>query len=162
MTLRVFPVAGETNFVDTFGAPRPGGRRHEGTDVFAPTGTPVRAVDDGRVTQHLNDPLGGNVARLEAADGSTYIYSHLDRFTGSPGAVKAGDELGTVGTTGNARGGKPHLHFEVLRGGSAVNPFPELQELVKPGSAAATSSKRAGNGLGLLVLLFVLYRSRRA
>ena len=115
---------------DSFTAPRSGGRTHNAIDIAAPTGTPVVAVLDGTVTRKHWNRLGGRTLYLRSADGThDFYYAHLDAY--EPGieigsAVRRGDVLGTVGTTGNARG--PHLHFQVLRrGGSGrgtpVNPF---------------------------------------
>lgn len=129
--MRVFPVAaeGRPSFSDDWGAPRSGGRSHQGNDIFAPEGTPLLAVDDGRVFFGTGS-LGGNIARLEATDGARYIYSHLVAFEGEERAVKAGEVIGYVGNTGNAAGLPHHVHFEVHPdGGDAVNPFPMLTAL---------------------------------
>lgn len=122
-----FPVQGLCWFSDSFGAPRPGGRTHEGVDIIAYQGQKVYAVDDGVLTkQYLDAPglLAGNGWRLTRADGSYFFYAHLSEF--APGlkvgsSVKAGQILGLVGRTGAA--GTPHLHFEVHPGGGpAINP----------------------------------------
>lgn len=122
--LRVFPVAasGRPSFAEAFGS-------HRGTDIFAPRGTPVLAVDDGRI-RAANDPKGGRVAYLSTASGAVYYYAHLDQYAGTfPRAVSAGEIIGTVGTTGNAQGTTPHLHFEVHPKGDreTINPFPLLR-----------------------------------
>lgn len=119
----VCPVPGGTFFND-WGFPRSGGRSHAGTDLFAPRGTPVRAPASGRV-DIANGAIGGKQFRLTTASGVRYFGSHLDAF-GASGQVSAGDVIGYVGDTGNARGSRPHLHFEVHPNGSAVNPFPLL------------------------------------
>lgn len=119
----VCPVPGGTFFND-WGFPRSGGRSHAGTDLFAPRGTPVRAPASGRV-DIANGAIGGKQFRLTTASGVLYFGSHLDAF-GASGQVSAGDVIGYVGDTGNARGSRPHLHFEVHPSGSAVNPFPLL------------------------------------
>ena len=132
----VFPVVGDVGFIDSFGAPRNVGTSyehwHEGTDVMAPAGTPVVAVEDGVVTRARPNRLGGNAIRLTGASGHGYYYAHLAAY--APGVVaglpvQAGQLLGWVGDTGDAKGGAPHLHFEVHRPGSdeAVNPFPLLR-----------------------------------
>jgi len=119
----VCPVPGATFFND-WGFPRSGGRAHAGTDLFAPRGTPVRAPASGHV-EIATGNLGGKQFRLTTPAGVLYFGSHLDAF-GATGQVNAGDIVGYVGDTGNARGGRPHLHFEVHPSGSAVNPFPLL------------------------------------
>jgi murein DD-endopeptidase MepM/ murein hydrolase activator NlpD len=111
-----------------FGAPRDSGRRrHEGIDIFAPRGTPVVAAVDGWITGSTTNRLGGNVVWLwSPARRIALYYAHLDRHAVSRGErVKAGDVLGYVGTTGNARGTPPHLHFGIYATGEgAVDPAP--------------------------------------
>lgn len=119
----VCPVPGGTFFND-WGFPRSGGRSHAGTDVFAPRGTPVRAPAAGHVSI-ATGTLGGKQFRLTTPAGIVFFGTHLDSF-GSTGQVRAGDVVGTVGDSGNARGGRTQLHFEVHPSGSAVNPFPLL------------------------------------
>ena len=119
----VCPVPGATFFND-WGFPRSGGRSHAGTDLFAARGTPVRAPASGRV-DIATGSIGGKQFRLTTPTGTMFFGSHLDSF-GATGQVQAGDVIGTVGDTGNARGSRPHLHFEVHPSGSAVNPFPLL------------------------------------
>jgi len=157
--------------------------KHEGTDVFAPAGTEVLAVDDGVVRQ-AREPKGGLVVYLKARDGSQYYYAHLDAFSSplsSPDErieVQTGDSLGYVGTTGNARGAPPHLHFEVRNAaGEKVDPYPLLlraannEQLMPP--AASRPAARAetpkvkkrvksapllGSGVGVLLLLWLFGR----
>ena len=114
-------------FINDWGYPRSGGRFHQGTDVFAPFGTAVYAPVSGHVTQVVGS-LGGNQFTLKGDDSHTYYGTHLDSFD-AQGRVSAGAQLGTVGDSGNARGGKPHLHFEIYANGvEAVNPYPTLVE----------------------------------
>jgi murein DD-endopeptidase MepM/ murein hydrolase activator NlpD len=112
-------------FADTFGEPRGGGRRHEGTDMFAAAGTPVLAVVAG-AAQPQQNALGGNALWLTGNDGNTYYYAHMSGY-GTTGAVSAGTVVGYVGHTGNASG-VDHLHFELHPGGgAAVNSYPTLR-----------------------------------
>jgi peptidoglycan LD-endopeptidase LytH len=124
----VCPVQGPISFTDTYGSPRSGGRRHMGNDLFAPIGTPVVAVTDGSVF-FQGDPLGGNAAYVQGNDGNTYYYAHLDDYVGGGRSVRAGELIGHVGNTGDARNDPPQLHFEI-RPGSAnargVDPYTAL------------------------------------
>jgi murein DD-endopeptidase MepM/ murein hydrolase activator NlpD len=122
----VCPVQGPHSFSNDYGAPRSGGRSHQGNDILAPRGTPVVANVAG-VASENHSRLGGNSYFLKGKDGNTYFGAHLDSYTGAWGSVAAGTVLGYVGTTGDAQGGPPHLHFEFHPGGgAAVNPYPTL------------------------------------
>lgn len=115
--------APEAHFVDTWGAPRSGGRRHKGVDMMAPHGSPVVAPVAGTV-RVSNSALGGLGFWIDGDDGNTYFGSHLASLAVREGRVEPGTPLGTVGSTGNA-GGTPHLHFEVMLPGQvSVNPYP--------------------------------------
>jgi murein DD-endopeptidase MepM/ murein hydrolase activator NlpD len=123
-----FPVAGyNSRAVGSFyGAPRDGGARsHRGVDIFAPRGTPVVAASAGVVSARTSSRRGGKVVWLKAR-GTNQYYAHLDSQAVRPTQrVRAGDTLGWVGNTGNARTTPPHLHFGVYRfGQGAVDPFP--------------------------------------
>ena len=121
----ICPVQGPRAFTNDWGQPRSGGRRHEGTDIMAPRGTPVVASVGGLVRHH-NSSLGGLSFFLSGDDGNTYFGTHLDSF-GAQGRVAAGTVVGYVGNSGNARGASPHLHFEIHPGGGGpVNPYPTL------------------------------------
>ena len=136
-----FPVGGEAYFRDDFGEPRdsPEAHSHQGNDIFAAFGTPVRAPANGVVT-FSNEPVGGKCAYVTEADGTWYSMAHLRGF--APGVaegstVKAGDVIGFNGDTGNAQGGAPHVHFEVHpRGGAAVSPKPYLDAWLADALAA--------------------------
>lgn len=127
ISIAQFPVQGPCWFTNTWGAPRSGGRSHEGVDIIARSGLNVYAVDDGMLTkQYVDTPgaLAGNGWRLQRADGTYFFYGHFSAFADGLAVgskVKAGQIIGYVGMTGNA--GSPHLHFEVHPlGGGAVDP----------------------------------------
>jgi murein DD-endopeptidase MepM/ murein hydrolase activator NlpD len=118
-----WPVAG------TPGSPfgRRGWRQHNGLDILAPEGTPVRAAETGVVLYAGDGMRGfGNVAVLDHGGGATTLYGHLKEIHVRSGdAVAAGTVIGTVGRTGNAT--TSHLHFEVRIGGRPVDPADHLQ-----------------------------------
>lgn len=117
------PVPGST-FIDSWGAPRSGGRSHQGVDMMASAGTPIYAPVSGEVS-HRGVSLGGLSFFLYGADGNTYFGTHLSSY-GASGNVPAGTVIGYVGATGNANGIN-HLHFEIWPGGGApVNPYPTV------------------------------------
>ncbi|HVE79200.1 MAG TPA: M23 family metallopeptidase [Gemmatimonadaceae bacterium] len=124
-----FPVAGRGGGAvrSLFGADRDAGRRtHQGIDIFAPRGTPAVAATDGWIRNVGVSRLGGNVVWLwDPTRGQSLYYAHLDTQLVRPGArVRAGDTLGLVGNTGNARTTPPHLHFGIYRRGEgAIDPF---------------------------------------
>ena len=120
----------EAAYTDDWLFPRfnPSFHLHEGTDIFAARGTPVRAPADGTV-RFTEGGSAGKSAYVTTADGTYYFMCHLDSFARIPAGsrVKQGDIVGTVGNTGNAQGGAYHLHFEIHpRGGGPVNPKPFL------------------------------------
>lgn len=112
---------------NTWGAPRDRDRRHQGIDIFAKRGTPVRSTTDGLVIRLGQNNLGGNVVWVMGPGRQTHYYAHLSDFGAfKPGdRVIPGDIIGYVGDTGNARGTPHHLHYGVYQfGGGAINPFP--------------------------------------
>ena len=133
----ILPVVGVNprDLSDTFRAERSGQRSHLAIDIFAPRGTPVVALTDGALESVGQNPLGGNALWLRSRSGRyAFYYAHLDAF--APGLrtgqrVSQGDTLGTVGTTGNARGTPPHLHLQLVlraRGEErTLNPYPLLR-----------------------------------
>ncbi len=117
------PVAGPNSFVDSWGAPR-SGHTHQGVDIMAAYGTPVVAVTSGTITYAAYDGSGGNMIFLSGDDGNAYWYMHNQQNLVTGGRVGAGQQIATVGDTGNAAG-TPHLHWEYHPGGgAAVNPYP--------------------------------------
>jgi murein DD-endopeptidase MepM/ murein hydrolase activator NlpD len=124
----LFPVAGPTTFTNDWGFARPGGRSHQGIDLFAARGTPVVAVADGTLFNVGWNGLGGWRLWLRDTAGNGFYYAHLDAY--SPAAregasVARGTVLGYVGDSGDARGTSPHLHFEIHPGGGGpVPPYP--------------------------------------
>ncbi|HVM10674.1 MAG TPA: M23 family metallopeptidase [Acidimicrobiales bacterium] len=119
--------AGKFDFSNSFGAPRHGGRNHAGNDIFAKRGTPVLASVDGTL-RRADGARAGIAYYIDGDDGTTYYGSHLDSISVSGGRVERGQKIGTVGTTGNAKGTPPHLHFEVKPGGGAsIDPYGYLR-----------------------------------
>jgi murein DD-endopeptidase MepM/ murein hydrolase activator NlpD len=114
------PIPSGSDFIDSWGASRSGGRRHEGVDMIANRGTPVVAAQSGDVNFKQNS-LGGNAAWLRSPSGNTFYYAHFDSFEGASRNVVQGEVIGYVGSTGNAQG--PHLHFETHFNGSVGNPY---------------------------------------
>jgi Peptidase family M23/Bacterial TSP3 repeat len=118
---------------DTFGAPRSGGRKHMGIDIFAPEGTPIHAIAGGTVVQGFGNELGGNVVRIQGDDGRYYYYAHLKAHSFDHlkvgEHVNAGQVIGGVGHTGDAADTPNHLHLQVREHGQWVNPFDFLQPL---------------------------------
>lgn len=109
-------------FADTWGAPRSGGRRHQGVDMIGQPGIPILAVVDG-VAEPRTNVLGGTTIWFSGVDGHKYYYAHLDRYA-QLGSVTAGTTIGFVGQSGNAQFSIAHLHFEIHPfGGQAVNPY---------------------------------------
>ena len=123
------PLPGQ-RLVDTWGGARSGGRRHEGIDIFARRDTPVRATTEGVVLNVGPNNLGGRTVMLLGPGGQRHYYAHLERYPRlSPGDwVEAGDVVGYVGDSGNARGTPTHVHYGIYAAGGALNPYPLLRE----------------------------------
>ena len=145
-----FPVAGHTgrSIWSAFGAERDGGRRsHRGIDIFADRGTPVLAAADGVVSRATTTSVGGNVVwiNLDRRRNTRLYYAHLDSHSVESGQrVKVGDQLGTVGNTGNARTTPPHLHFGVYARG-AVDPLPFLERMRTEPQSFTVDLNRVGS-----------------
>lgn len=146
------PVANVTKgeVADTWHAPRTGGRRHEGQDIFAPRGTRIFSATNGYVYRIGENNLGGQTVSIISSGGRVYYYAHLDAY--APG-LEVGDRvstntvLGFVGTTGNAQGTPPHLHFGVYGMSGAINPLPLITDRPAPNVTRTTppSTTRPAN-----------------
>jgi len=126
-----FPVAGLAYYSDDWLNPRftPTPHLHKGLDIFADFGTPVRSPDRGVLT-FSNGPTGGIGAYVRGESGDVYYFAHLaERAEGlrQGQRVDIGTVIGYVGDTGNARGGTPHLHFEIHRPGP-IPPKPSVDQ----------------------------------
>jgi murein DD-endopeptidase MepM/ murein hydrolase activator NlpD len=126
----ICPIAAPTFFTDSWGAPRSGGRRHQGTDMVAAHMAPLVAVADGVVRISFTS-LGGNVIHLWADHGVDYFYAHLDSYAVGlvdGQRVERGQLIGYNGDTGNAIPGAYHVHFGMRPGGiTNVNPYPTVR-----------------------------------
>ena len=120
------PVGSGRSVTNSFGDARGGGRRHEGIDIMAPYGTPIYAIEGGVVQKAYANSRGGLSIFLRGRSGVEYFYAHQSANLVSTGqAVVAGQVIGRVGTSGNAAGSAPHLHFEKLAAGrEPVDPYP--------------------------------------
>ena len=94
---------------------------HTGTDIAAPTGTPIKAVANGTVTFAERSGSYGNLIKITHENGVETWYGHCSKLYATVGQqVKAGDIIAAVGSTGNSTG--PHLHLEIRVNGTAINP----------------------------------------
>ena len=132
--IKAFPVNGPHDLTNSFGDFRADlrGQGHQGNDIMSPRGTPVVAVADGTIKRLTRQEtgLGGIWIWLVDNGGNEYYYAHLTDIVAGLDAgskVTAGQQIGTVGNTSDARYGDPHLHFELHPGGgSAIDPYQEL------------------------------------
>jgi peptidoglycan LD-endopeptidase LytH len=120
---------------DTFAEGRTG-HVHEAIDILAPRGTPVVAVEDGRIEKLFTSKLGGlTIYQFDPSRRYCYYYAHLDRYADGlrdGQEVKRGQVIGYVGVSGNAPPQTPHLHFTIFKlaedkrwwKGAPINPFP--------------------------------------
>jgi murein DD-endopeptidase MepM/ murein hydrolase activator NlpD len=135
------PIVGlqPSSIQDTFEESRgEGGRRHEATDILAPRGTPIVAVDTGPIVKLFTSKAGGlTIYQFDPQQNYAYYYAHLDRYADGLKdglLVKKGDVIGYVGSTGNADPKTPHLHFAIFQlgpekhwwEGKPINPYPFL------------------------------------
>lgn len=114
----------------TFGAPRGRDRQHAGVDIFAKRGTPVLSATRGIVVAVAERGLGGRQVWVMGPARQRHYYAHLQDWAPDlqvGDLVEAGDPLGTVGDSGNARGTPPHLHYGVYAEGGAYDPLPLLR-----------------------------------
>lgn len=142
----LIPVEGvpPTALIDTFTRSRAGGTRpHDAIDIMAARGRAVLAAADGRIEKLFSSVDGGLTLYQRSSDGRRiYYYAHLDAY--APGiaegrAVRRGQKIATVGSSGNADPAAPHLHFAVQEmapgepwyGGRAINPYPLLARPVR-------------------------------
>lgn len=145
MVFEVFPhVGAASNFWDSWGARRSGGRRHKGVDILGQRGAPVVAVADGVVAELGESRLSGYFIRIQHEGDWMTVMMHLNNDTfgtddGLGGTwsafyptlmvgdeVTAGQVLGYVGDSGNAEDTTPHTHFELRFAGEHINPYPYL------------------------------------
>jgi hypothetical protein len=145
----VFPVVGRVQYVDDFGASR-GSGRHQGNDIVAAKKSPAVAAEAGKVKYWTTSGAAGCMLYLYGQSGTTYYYVHLNNdltmrndnrgkcvkgvaYSVANGArIAAGQQIAFVGDSGDANGGRAHLHFEVHPGGGhAVSPYPYLQSAYK-------------------------------
>ena len=123
---------------DHFNDRRGGGRPHHAIDIMAARGTPVVAIDDGKVVKLFLSVAGGITLYQSNPGGELmYYYAHLDRYASGlkeGRVVRKGEVLGYVGSTGNANPAGPHLHFGISKlppsrewwKGEPINPYPML------------------------------------
>ena len=122
----------KSQIANTWHAPRGDDRLHEGQDIFAPRRTPILSATTGYVVKiGGEDNLGGHTVSVVGDGGRKYYYAHLDSYAPH---LEVGDfvtrktVLGYVGTTGNADGTPPHLHFGVYTTDGAIDPLPLLSD----------------------------------
>lgn len=116
---------------NTWQAPRDGGRLHQGQDIFAPRDTPIFSATEGYIANIGWNTLGGRTVSVIGAGGRVYYYAHLEAYAPNLTEgefVTTQTLLGYVGTTGNAAGTPPHLHFGVYEPGGPADPLPLLSD----------------------------------
>ncbi len=165
--ISIFPVQNVKglSFYDSFGEKRgtdDNPRPHQGIDIFAPIGTYLYAVTAG-VVQHGTDPLGGTILTLTETNHDRHYYAHLSEYVGKGGTVKKGDIVGRVGVSGDAKGTKPHLHYEYHPGGGpAVDPYGQLATATRLDTTPRrwTGFAALAALVGMAVATFFVYKDR--
>ncbi len=138
---------------NTWRAPRGANRLHEGQDIFAHRGTPTYSATRGYIYNIGQNELGGQTVSVIGSGGRIYYYAHFDSY--APG-IAEGDYvtpqtvLGYVGTSGNAQGTPPHLHFGVYTPTGPINPLPLLTDRTEPAKSerqqgTPNSKRKIGN-----------------
>ncbi|MDP2032085.1 MAG: M23 family metallopeptidase [Polaromonas sp.] len=131
------PVRGfsASDLSDNYTQGRAGGALHEALDIMAPRGTPVLAVEDGRIAKlFLSKPGGITLYQFDPSGEFAYYYAHLDAYAdgiAEGGTLRRGQVIGYVGSSGNASPDAPHLHFAIYKlgpdkqwwRGTPINPF---------------------------------------
>jgi murein DD-endopeptidase MepM/ murein hydrolase activator NlpD len=125
---------------DTFNDSRGGGSRvHEALDIMAPRNSPILAIDDGRIVKLFISKQGGlTIYQFDPTETYCYYYAHLERYADGlqeGQAVRRGQLIGYVGTSGNANPDGPHLHFAIFRlnadkkwwQGTPIDPYPLIR-----------------------------------
>jgi murein DD-endopeptidase MepM/ murein hydrolase activator NlpD len=104
---------------DNYTQGRAGGVLHEALDIMAPRGTPVLAVEDGRIAKlFLSKPGGITLYQFDPGGEFAYYYAHLDAYAegiAEGGSLRKGQVIGYVGSSGNASADAPHLHFAIYK-----------------------------------------------
>ena len=144
------PGVKKSQIANTWQAPRGSSRRHQGQDIFAKRGTPIYSATEGYVYRIGENQLGGQTVTVIGAGGRVYYYAHLDSYADG---LAEGDyvtpktKLGSVGTTGNAQGTPPHLHFGVYTPTGAINPLPLLAETTVPSPKSRVQASKLATKL---------------
>jgi murein DD-endopeptidase MepM/ murein hydrolase activator NlpD len=134
LTLPVQGVAA-AQLTDTYTQARAAGAPHEALDIMAVRGTPVLAVEDGKVAKLFSSKPGGiTIYQFDPGSNYAYYYAHLDRYAdglAEGASIRKGQVIGYVGSTGNASPDAPHLHFAIFKlgperqwwRGTPLNPY---------------------------------------
>ena len=133
------------SYVDSWGAPRSGGRSHQGTDVMAPHGARVFAFVNGVVSRESSSANGGIQLYLQGDNGVEYFYAHLSGYAVSTGTrVRAGQLIAYNGQTGNARYTAPTSTSRSTRAAARSTPTRTSSRSAAEPSARLASRTRTG------------------